>query len=36
MIGRKKGTGWEWFAATVLAGIIVATVLVAYFSRGFG
>lgn len=36
MIARNKGTGWEWLAATALAGIIVAAVLVAYFSRGLG
>ena len=36
MIARNKGTGREWLAATALAGIILAAVLVAYFPRGLG
>ena len=36
MIARNKGTGREWLAATALAGIIVAAILVAYFTRGLG
>jgi len=36
MIAWNKGAGLEWLAAMVLAGMIVAAVLVAYFSRGLG
>lgn len=36
MIAKNKSTGMEWLVASALAGIIVATILVAYFSRGLG
>lgn len=36
MIARNRSTGVEWLVASALAGIIVAAILVAYFSRGLG
>lgn len=36
MVVRNKGALNEWLVATVLAGVIVGLLLVAYFSRGLG
>ncbi len=36
MIARNRGTGREWLAASALAGLILAVLLAAYFSRGLG
>ncbi len=36
MIAKNRGTGWEWLAASAIAAVIVASLLIAFLNRGLG